>query len=195
VLLAISMAIFVGLLGSGRSVEATPVVFDETQWPTVGETISSPFGHRQKASDDFRYDFHRGIDIPGDSGEPVVAMADGEVYRTYFDGDPSSSFPNGGNVVILRHSFDQPYPFHDMDFTTYYSLYLHLDEIFVDTATLGGPYDPVAKGVVIGTLWQTGDTVFDHLHFEIRIGTTCSREFQVANPQSSCASTFGQTPQ
>ena len=177
VLLAISMTVFVGLLGSERSVEATPVVFDDTQWPTVGETILSPFGPRQKASDGFRHDFHRGIDIPGASGEPVVAMADGEAYRTYFENDPGRSFPNGGNVVILRHTFDQPYPFHGMDFTTYYSLYLHLDEILVNTATPGGPYGPVSKGVGIGTLGQTDDTVFDHLHFEIRVGTTCSREF------------------
>ncbi len=189
------MVVWASFFSDGARVEAAPFIYDDTQWPTVGKTISSPFGPRKKASDNFRYDFHRGIDIPGDSGEPIVAMADGEVYRTYFENDPGSSFPNGGNVAILRHSFDQPYPFHGMTFTTYYSLYLHLDEILVDTATPGGPYDPVTKGAVIGTLGQTGGTVFDHLHFEIRIGTTCSREFQLANPQSSCASTFGQTPQ
>ncbi len=160
----------------------TVTTYDQTVWPTVGKALSSPFGPRQKASEGFRYDFHRGIDIPGAVGEPIYAIADGEVYRTYTD--PNTTFPNGGNVVILRHSPDKPIPFHGQNHTEYYSLYLHLDTIQVSQG------DPVAQGAVIGTLGASGTTSFPHLHFEVRLGTTCSREYQISNPTFTCASYF-----
>jgi murein DD-endopeptidase MepM/ murein hydrolase activator NlpD len=40
---------------------------------------------------------------------------------------------------------------------------------------------------VVATMGQTGDTVFTHLHFEIRVGSRCSFQYQLANPTSSCA--------
>jgi len=156
--------------------------YDDTMWPTVGTVLSSPFGPRQKASEDLRYDYHRGIDIPGVHGEPVVAFADGEVYRTYLEGQPGSSFTGGGTVVILRHETETPFPFHGGEHTRYFSLYLHLDSITVEEAT-SSPYAVVSKGDLIGTLGQTGGTTFDHVHFELRIGTTCSREAQ----QTGCS--------
>lgn len=182
--------------GPAAPVRSRPTVgYDRTVWPVAARALSSPFGPRLKASEGFRYDFHRGIDIPGVRGEPVVALADGEVFRTYLEGDRSSPYPEGGNVVILRHRTDVPFPFHGRAFTTYYSLYLHLDTIHVGMATPGGPYRAIAAGAQLGTLGQSGPTTFDHLHFEIRIGTTCSREYQIANPDAPCASTFGATPQ
>ena len=156
--------------------------YDDTMWPTVGTVLSSPFGPRQKASEGLRYDYHRGIDIPGVHGEPVVALADGAVYRTYLEGQPGSPFTGGGTVVILRHETEAPFPFHGGEHSRYFSLYLHLDTIEVELAT-SSPYALVSKGDLIGTLGQTGATTFDHVHFELRIGTTCSREAQ----QTGCS--------
>ncbi len=162
-------------------------IYDQTVWPTVRKAISSPFGPRQKASEGYRYDFHRGIDIPGDVGDPVYAIADGEVYRTY--SHPNTSFPNGGNVVILRHTPETPIPLHGQDHSEYYSLYLHLDTILASQGT------SVVQGATIGTLGMSGTTSFPHLHFESRVGTTCSREYQVGNPTATCASYFASGPQ
>ena len=195
---AVAIGAMYSAYGRSPAAEAAPSDFDDTQWPTVGRALSSPFGPRLQASEGFLYDYHRGIDIPGDLGEPIVALADGEVYRTYFEGAPGNPYPDGGTVVVLRHIADQPIPLHGGLHTIYYSLYLHLDsiveELVVEPDTPPEERPQVSGGDVIGTLGQTGGTTFDHLHFEIRVGTTCSREFQIANPESSCASYFGETP-
>ena len=147
-------------------------------WPVTYERsqslLSSGFGPRLKASENYRYDFHRGIDVPGQTGDEVLSIADGEVYRVYEEGN--SVYPNGGNVVIVKHEFDEEREFHGEDITKYYSLYMHLDAANVEQG------DTVEMGEVIGSIGSSGDTEFSHLHFEIRMGTTCSLEFQEANP-------------
>jgi hypothetical protein len=165
-------------------------IYADVQWPAAC-AVSSPFGPRLRASAGFTYEFHKGVDIPGNLGDPVTAAADGEVYRTYAEGDPDSPYPNGGNVVVLRHAFDTPFPLQGMSHAEYYSLYLHLDAMAVGPVT-GGPCPAIAKGAAVGTLGHTGTTAFDHLHFEIRVGTLCSREYQLANPADACASYFGE---
>ena len=54
-------------------------------WPLTGTSLpstqSSPFGPRQLASDNLRYDFHRGIDTPAPTGTPMYAVDDGTVHR------------------------------------------------------------------------------------------------------------------
>lgn len=148
------------------------VKYDETQWPNGQATIiSSPFGPRYKFSED-RYDYHRGIDIPGQNGDPVYNIADGVVYNTYEEADEDS--PYDSTVVIVKHEMETPIYFHGKFITTYYSLSMHLNEIA----------DGIEKGVVvnrgaqIGTVGQTGATTFDHNHFEIRLGVVCSKEAQ-----------------
>ena len=54
----------------------------------------------------------------------------------------------------------------------YYSYYLHLNSI---AALSEG--DVVSKGTEIGTMGQTGDTSFTHLHFETRLVGYCSYQF------------------
>lgn len=53
---------------------------------------------------------------------------------------------------------------------------MHLDSILVGRASSGGPYQKVQAGEEIGIIGQSGTTGFNHLHFEIRVGTTCSYE-------------------
>ena len=47
--------------------------------------------------------------------------------------------------------------------------------------------DPITKGQLIGYAGETGNAHDPHLHFELRIGTQCSLEYQIANPNSSCS--------
>jgi len=168
-----------------------PTIYDDTTWPTDSKILSSPFGPRLKASDDYRYDFHRGIDIPGVVGDNVYAIADGEVFRTYFEGEEGNPYPSGGNVIIVRHEADEEIEFHGDEFTKYYSIYMHLDEINFDKIASYGEYVNVNKGDLIGTMGDSGDTDFEHLHFEIRVGSTCSKETQSSG---SCTTTYYDTP-
>ncbi len=56
---------------------------------------------------------------------------------------------------------------------TYFSRYLHLHSLSVVTG------QKVTKGQKIGTLGSTGDTIFNHLHFEMLKGTSRSLESQL----------------
>jgi murein DD-endopeptidase MepM/ murein hydrolase activator NlpD len=119
-----------------------------TDWP-----IASPFGPRPLASENDRYDFHRGIDIAAAEGTPVFAIADGVVRIA---GDHSSySDP----LVQLRHF--RPGQTSCDNVGCYHSNYMHLTQavVAVDAA--------VNKGDLIG---YTGSSAsgFAHLHFEIR---------------------------
>jgi hypothetical protein len=82
---------------------------------------------------------------------------------------------------------DSPMIFHGQTVTTYYSVYGHLNSINVVAG------QKVYKGQLIGTLGQTGSgATYPHLHFETRVGSQCSKEYQLANPTSSCAKVFSQ---
>ena len=161
-------------------------------WPSVGQTvtvtsnqlawpvafsqpwalINSSFGPRLQASKNNRYDFHRGIDILGTTADPVLAMADGEIITMYAEDDPESTYLTSGNVIVLRHTWLTPYRFHKQNLTTYYTHYLHLDR-FSDGLAVG---TSVSQGDILGYIGSTGDTEVEHLHFEVRLGTSCSLE-------------------
>lgn len=117
------------------------------------DPVSSPFGPRPLVSGDFRYDFHRGIDIPTPSGTPVFAITDGEVRiagNTSGYSDP---------LVQLRHF--RPGSTSCVGVGCYHSNYMHLSSWVVN------PGDLVGKGQLLG---YTGISAsgFKHLHFEIR---------------------------
>lgn len=142
--------------------------------------VSSTFGPRWKASAG-RSDFHLGIDYYDAPGTPVFAIGAGTVEAVYADG--SSTFPDGGNVVIVRHAIP-PQPFHHITVDRIFAVYLHLKSFTVAAG------DAVSPGQPIGAMGGTGDTAFNHLHFEIRVQTVCSLPYQVAHPESSCALGF-----
>ena len=158
----------------------TPVA--SASWPIkIAPSISSPFSPREKASESGRYDWHRGVDIPGLLGEPVYSIADGKVEKIVHEGDPQA--PEGGNTVYVAHSIDPAISFQGKPVSRFYSVHVHLQTI--DPAMVVGA--SVAKGQQIGTLGQSGTTTFNHDHFEIRMQTTCSLEYQLQNPASTCA--------
>lgn len=156
-----------------------PLAGDPTFAPPVprSDQISSTFGPRWKTSA-ARYDFHPGIDWFDDEGTPVTAIGDGVVDGVYPDG--STTFPNGGNVVVVLHALAASLTFHDQPVDRIYAVYLHLASYAVAAG------EPVTRGQVVGAMGHTGDTTFTHLHFEIRVQTRCSLQYQVANPGSSC---------
>jgi len=117
------------------------------RWPLDAYIVSSEFGERWGK-------MHKGMDMAADVGEPVYAIADGEVI---YAGDGLRGY---GNVVILRHDRKTS------------SLYAHNSELKVKQG------DQVKQGTLIALLGNTGHSTGPHVHFEIRDGDTA------VNPRS-----------
>lgn len=142
-------------------------------WPAPRSTlcsISSGFGPRTTSAESKFYDFHRGIDISGSVGDPVVAAHTGIVHGLY-------DWTGCGLTIVLRHEFLHSIIFHENKppVRWYYTFYCHLDAFAVSVGTT------VLGGSVIGTVGLTGRTSGPHLHFEVRLGTVCSLEFALDN--------------
>jgi murein DD-endopeptidase MepM/ murein hydrolase activator NlpD len=109
------------------------------RWPLDAYIVSSEYGERWGK-------IHKGMDMAAHVGEPVYAIADGEVI---YAGDGLTGY---GNVVIVRHDRK----------TT--SLYAHNSELKVKVG------DQVSKGALVALLGNTGHSTGPHVHFEIRDG-------------------------
>ena len=116
---------------------ATPSI-----WPAAG-WLTSSMGSR---GDPFTGapDFHPGLDISADRGDPVHATADGTVT---FSG-VSGAY---GNLVTIDHGFGLE------------SRYGHLSRLDVPR---GGT---VKRGDLIGAVGATGRATGPHLHYEVRV--------------------------
>jgi len=99
---------------------------------------------------------HNGVDIGNDEisgrGRPLLACVDGVVHK-------DEAFSSAGNTRILRDSFGIYYRYH------------HLDEFEVGLDA----GDEVEAGQVIGYMGATGNTSWNHLHFENWIGSLTPR--------------------
>lgn len=116
-------------------------------------TLNSVYGPRPLASEENRYDFHRGLDIGTPEWTPVFAITDGVVMIA---GDNSGySDP----LVQLRHT--RPGASSCDPLGCYHSNYMHLKEAAVSLD------DVVSKGDLIGYTGKSASG-FAHLHFEIR---------------------------
>ncbi|QMV41132.1 M23 family metallopeptidase [Cohnella cholangitidis] len=114
-----------------------------TIWPTDSRRITSTFGVRK---DPFtrRATYHAGLDIGGDTGDPIYAAADGTVIEA------GRSDSHGNNVLIS----------HGNGLKTHYS---HMSKILTTVGT------KVSKGDLIGELGSTGRSTGPHLHYEVII--------------------------
>jgi murein DD-endopeptidase MepM/ murein hydrolase activator NlpD len=114
---------------------ATPSI-----WPARG-WLSSTMGHR---SDPFTGDddFHAGLDIAGERGQPVFATAAGTVNHVGFQG-------GYGNLIVLDHGFGLQ------------TRYGHLLNYSVKQGA------QVKRGDVIGHVGNTGRSTGYHLHYEV----------------------------
>jgi murein DD-endopeptidase MepM/ murein hydrolase activator NlpD len=108
--------------------------------------VSSGFGVRSDPMHG-RPAAHRGVDLPGTPGTPVLAAASGVVRVAGRRG-------GYGELVELGHP----------DGST--TRYAHLSHILVR------PGEAVAQGQVIGRMGSTGRSTGSHLHFEYRIDGT-----------------------
>jgi murein DD-endopeptidase MepM/ murein hydrolase activator NlpD len=114
---------------------ATPSI-----WPVPG-WLSSPYGNRR---DPFTggADFHPGLDISADYGQPVKATADGTIVVA----ERSGSY---GNLVEIDHGYG------------IVTRYGHLSRF----GAVAG--QQVHRGDVIGYVGSTGRSTSAHLHYEI----------------------------
>jgi len=101
------------------------------RWPVSGREITTYFSGG-----------HAGVDINGDTGDPIVAARGGVVTFAGTEGD------GYGVKVIIRH----PGGFE--------TLYSHLSRIDVERG-------PIERGDLVGAIGCTGSCTGDHLHFEI----------------------------
>jgi murein DD-endopeptidase MepM/ murein hydrolase activator NlpD len=115
---------------------ATPSI-----WPTHG-WLSSSMGNRADPLTGEK-DFHPGLDISADKGDPVYATADGTVTH-------AASAGNYGNLVIVDHGYGLE------------TRYGHLSAF----KTKHG--QKVKRGDLLGLVGSTGRTTGAHLHYEVR---------------------------
>jgi len=114
---------------------ATPSI-----WPANG-WLTGTFGGRP---DPFtgEADFHQGLDISTEKGQPVYATADGLVESASYTGDY-------GNFIVLKHDFGLA------------TRYGHLSAFNVS------PGAKVKRGDVIGFVGSTGRSTGAHVHYEV----------------------------
>ena len=111
--------------------------------PVQHLSFTSNFGVR---SDPFRGTaaMHAGVDIPGPTGTPIYATADGVINHAARQG-------GYGNMIEINHG---------KGITTRYG---HLSKIIIsDNAR-------VRRGQIIGLMGSTGRSTGPHLHYEVRI--------------------------
>jgi murein DD-endopeptidase MepM/ murein hydrolase activator NlpD len=115
---------------------ATPSI-----WPTHG-WLSSSMGNRADPLTGEK-DFHPGLDISADKGDPVYSTADGRVTH-------AASAGNYGNLVIVDHGYGLE------------TRYGHLStfKVTIDQR--------VKRGDLLGLVGSTGRTTGPHLHYEVR---------------------------
>ena len=104
-------------------------------WPTTAKRISSYYGTRSRG-------YHTGLDIDGNSGDPVWAAKDGTVLEAGYNG-------SYGNDIVISHGDGLK------------TRYSHLKSISVSAG------DEVTIGQQIGTEGSTGNSTGAHLHFEV----------------------------
>jgi murein DD-endopeptidase MepM/ murein hydrolase activator NlpD len=130
---------------------ATPSI-----WPVPG-WLSSGYGRR---FDPFTGDpnFHPGLDISAEKGQPVIATADGTVSHAAFSG-------SYGNLVAIDHGFD---------ISTKYG---HLSRF----AVMSG--QQVRRGDVIGYVGSTGRSTNPHLHYEVWVNGRLTNPLRLLGPR------------
>lgn len=114
---------------------ATPSI-----WPAQGWLTSTMGQRTDPLTGDS--DYHSGLDIAGDKGQPIYATAAGVVTQAGYSG-------GYGNLIVIDHGFGLE------------TRYGHLSSF---VAHIG---DHVKRGEMIARLGSTGRTTGAHLHYEV----------------------------
>jgi murein DD-endopeptidase MepM/ murein hydrolase activator NlpD len=130
---------------------ATPSI-----WPSRG-WLTSTMGTRVDPLNGGE-DFHPGLDIAGDKGQPVYATAEGTVTVASYSGDY-------GNLITLDHGFGIE------------TRYGHLLNYTVKAG------DHVSRGDIIGHVGATGRATGYHLHYEVRANGRLINPLQLLTQQ------------
>jgi len=122
--------------------QSTRLAFTPSIAPARGY-LASAFGWR---NDPFtgKRTFHFGLDIATQTGNPVVATADGIVVTT-------KNEKIGGRTIILSHRFG------------YQTVYCHLSKFLVRSG------QRIKRGDIIGLVGRTGKALGPHVHYEVRV--------------------------
>ena len=125
-----------------RNVERRNALANATpsMWPAYG-WLSSGMGPRRDPITGTS-DFHSGLDIAGERGQPVYATAAGTVREVGYQGAY-------GNLIVIDHGFGLE------------TRYGHLQRFLVR------PGAKVERGDTIGLIGGTGRTTGYHLHYEV----------------------------
>ncbi len=116
-------------------------------WPTVIPHITSTFGWRTNPITGAGSKLHRGLDLRGQTGDPVLSIGDGTIRFAGHD-------PFLGTCVIVDHGGG---------LTSWYG---HLSDLLVYEGMV------VERGAAIGLVGTTGRSQAPHLHLSIKIGET-----------------------
>ena len=120
-------------------------------WPVNG-AVTSGFGERNSPLGDGN-ETHAGIDIAVNTGEPVVATADGKIVQ-------SGPYGGYGNMVQIDHG------------NGIATIYGHNSRLAVSVG------QTVKKGQVISYAGSTGKSTGPHVHYEVRINDTAVDPWQ-----------------
>lgn len=134
-----------------KEIQGAPVSAAGYKIPLNHYTISSPYGNRGS-------EFHRGLDMAANQGEPIHASKKGRVTKAEYH-------YSWGNVVVIEH---------EDGMTT---LYAHQQQYIVQ------PGDQVEQGQIIGYVGSTGNSTGSHLHFELCKDNSLSQGLLI-DPQS-----------
>ena len=124
-------------------------------WPTDSGEISSRYGYRY---DPFGYggDFHPGIDIAANYGDPVYASAAGDVEQAGWNG-------GYGRYIKISHG------------NGYETAYGHMSSLAVSSG------ESVKKGDIIGYVGSSGYSTGPHLHFEVLLNGQTVNPLKILN--------------
>jgi len=124
-------------------VKTSNQAFLPTMWAHFGK-INNEFGYRRNPFGAASYEFHSGMDIDGETGDTIVAPANGVVLKAQWQG-------GYGNMIEIDHG------------NGLITRYGHLSRIGVEAGAT------VQRGQLIGLVGSTGRSTGPHLHFEVRI--------------------------
>jgi murein DD-endopeptidase MepM/ murein hydrolase activator NlpD len=125
------------------NVSIPPSVIDKSEfgfiWPVREGSVSSFFGKRRR-------DYHEGIDIRANRGNPVFAAKEGTVIYA------SRKIHGYGNMIVVKHADGLA------------TVYAHNKKNLVKRG------EHVTQGQLLAYVGATGKATGPHLHFEIRKG-------------------------
>lgn len=114
-----------------------------TMWAHLGK-INNEFGFRRNPFGGRAYEFHPGMDIDGERGDPIAAPANGTIISAGYKG-------GYGNMVEIDHG------------NGLVTRYGHMSKV---EASAG---DTIQRGQLIGYVGSTGRSTGPHLHYELRL--------------------------